>query len=275
MSLMLGPVTGERKYSWIMAILGAAMLLAGSIFAVDWMNYAFQSGSLYSAAAKPVLTILAMILVLIAGKHRLEKRDWTLLLLAFCCMLPTDILMSLVVVSPSLSVGSSTFMIGGVLSIIAHIFLIIRVGRDFSAIKRFKIKDIWLPLLIYGIAAVVLLILWEDVVRVGHAVIGPIYTAFFCTTMWLAWETLRRKLFPAPNAWMVAIAATCWFVTEITGEIYNLGLGKISNISFNLVWVFYGTNVILWALSGYRWTKADQPLKLKSKVKGRQVARVR
>lgn len=273
MTLMHGPVTNERKIIFILIILAAAMLLAGSIFAVDWMNYAFQSGSLYSAAAKPGLTLLAMSLVLIAGRNRLEKRDWTLLLLAFCCMLPTDILMSLVVVSPSLSVGSSTFMIGGILSIIAHIFLILRVGRDFSAIKQLKLKDLWLPVLIYGFAAVVLLILWEDVVRVGHALIGPIYTAFFCTTMWLAWETVRRKLYPAPNAWMVAIAATCWFATEITGEIYNLGLGNISDISFNLVWVFYGTNVFLWALSGYRWTKDDRATK--KPVKGRQVARAR
>lgn len=229
-------------------------MLAGSIYAVDWTNYGYQNGSLYSAIAKPVLTLLAMILVLIAGKNRLEKRDWTLLLLAFCCMLPTDILMSLVVFSPSLSVGSSVFMVGGVLSILAHIFLIIRIGRDFSAIKQLRVKDIWLPVLIYGIAAFIILILWKDIVRVGHGLIGPIYTAFFCTTMWLAWETVRRKLYPTPNAWMCAIAASCWFVTEISREIYNLGLGTASEVCFCLVWVFYGANVLLWALSGYRWT---------------------
>lgn len=99
----------------------------------------------------------------------------------------------------------------------------------------------------------ILVVLWNDISRVGHAAIAPAYTAFFCTTMWLAWETVRRGLYPKPNAWMVAIAATCWFATEITGEIYNLGMGNISNIFFCLVWVFYGTNVILWALSGYRW----------------------
>ncbi len=248
-------VIQDRKFPWLLAVLGAALLLAGSVFAVDWMNYTFQSGSLYSAAAKPVITLLAMLLVLTAGSSRLEKRDWTLLLLAFACMLPTDILMSLVVVSPALSVGSSVFMIGGILSITAHIFLIIRVGRGFSAVKNFTLKDAWLPVLIYGIAAVIVLILWQDLVRVGHAVIGPVYTAFFCTTMWLSWETVRRRLYPAPNAWMAALAATCWFATEITGEVYNLGLGAISNIFFCLVWVFYGANVFLWALSGYRWVK--------------------
>ena len=257
MSLSLESVTHDRKFRWILIILGAALLLAGTVYAADWMNYFFQNGALYPAIAKPFITLLAMLLVLIAGRNKLEQRDWTLLLLAFCCMLPTDILMSLVVVSPTLGVGGWVFMVGGVLSIIAHIFLILRVSRGWVAIKKFTLKDLWLPALIFGAAAIIVVILWSDLVRVGHAVIGPVYTAFFCTTMWLSWETVKRKLYPAPNAWLVAVAATCWFATEIFGEIYNLGLGTISNIFFCLVWVVYGANVILWALSGYRWTKAE------------------
>ncbi|MBN1689618.1 MAG: hypothetical protein JW901_01190 [Dehalococcoidia bacterium] len=248
-----GAVLQGARRIWVFALLGATLLLAGSVFGVDWTNYFYGTGSLYPAIAKPGITLLSMIIVLIAGRYALERKDWTLLLLAFCCMLPTDILMSVVVAVPGMTVGGLTFMIGGVLSIIAHIFLIIRVGRGFGYFKSFKLAEIWLPVLIYGSAVVVMLVLWNDVVRVGHAVIGPAYTAFFCTTTWLAWETVRRKLYPAPNAWMVAIAATCWYATEITGEVYNLGLGNISQVMFCLVWVFYGTNVVLWALSGYRW----------------------
>lgn len=242
---------GKRKV--VYSILGLTLLLAGSVYGADWMNYFNKTTSLYPAIAKPCITLLAFVLVLIAGVHKLERRDWVLLLLAFCCMLPTDILMSLVVVSPTLSVGGWVFMVGGVLSIIAHVFLIIRVGRGLHYLKKFQFKDLWLPLVIYGSAAAIVVFLWPDLVRVGHAVIGPVYTAFFCTTMWFAWETVRRKLYPATNAWFAALAATCWFATEILGEIYNLGLGTLSNITFGLVWVFYGANVVLWALSGYRW----------------------
>ena len=71
--------------------------------------------------------------------------------------------------------------------------------------------------------------------------------------MWFAWKTVHHKLLPRPNAWMAAIAATYWFAIEITGEIYNLALEDISEIMCRLVWVFYGTNVVLWALSGFRW----------------------
>ena len=243
----------DKNRKIVFIILGFTLILAGSVFGADWMNYFNGTKSLYPAIAKPCITLLAFILVLIAGAHKLDKRDWTLLLLAFLCMLPTDILMSVVVVSPSLSVGGWVFMVGGVLSIIAHVFLIIRVGRGLHYLKKFKSKDIWLPVGIYASAVIILVSLWPHLVRVGHAVIGPVYTAFFCTTMWFAWETVRRKLYPAINAWMVALAATCWYATEILGEIYNLGLGTLSEITFGLVWVFYGANVILWALSGFRW----------------------
>ena len=247
---------GKRKAVYI--VLMFTLLLAGSVFAADWMNYAYANGSLYPAIAKPCITLLAFVLVLMAGRHRLERRDWLWLLLAFLCMLPTDILMSLVVVSPALGVGGWVFMLGGVLSIIAHVFLIIRVGRGLHYLKKIKLKELWLPLVIYGTGALLIVLLWPNLVKVGHAVIGPIYSAFFCTTMWFAWETVRRKLYPAPNAWMAALAATCWFATEILGEIYNLQMGGISAITFCLVWVFYGTNVVLWALSGYRWHAAEK-----------------
>jgi len=246
----------RSKLTWIFIVLGVTILLAGSVFGMDWANYFLGTSALYPAIGKPVITLLAMVLVLSIGKDKLSSKDWWLLFAAFCCMLPTDILMSVVVVSPSLSVGGWVFMLGGVLSIIAHIFLILRLAsHGLNYFKTFKITDAWLPVLIYGSAAVILIILWPDVVRVGHAAIAPAYTAFFCTTMWFAWEAVRRKLLPRPNASMAAIAATCWFATEITGEIFNLSLGNISEIMFRLVWIFYGTNVVLWSLSGYRWVK--------------------
>lgn len=244
----------SKKLTWVFIVLGTTLLLAGSVFGVDWANYFLGTSALYPAIGKPIITVLAMVLVLSIGKNKLGNKDWWLLFAAFCCMLPTDILMSVVVVSPSLSVGSSVFMVGGVLSIVAHIFLIIRLAsHGLPYFKKYKLTDLWLPMLIYGSAAVILIVLWPDVVRVGHAAIAPAYTAFFCTTMWFAWETVRYELLPRPNAWMAAVAATCWFCTEITGEIYNLSMGNISEVVFRLVWVFYGTNVILWALSGFKW----------------------
>lgn len=253
MTVKKGEAIGKQKFTWIVVILGFTLVLAGSVFGADWMNYFNGTSSLYPAIGKPCITLLAFLIVLLTGKNYLERRDWILLFMAFLCMLPTDVLMSVVVVDPELSVGSSTFIIGGVLSIMAHIFLILRVSRGLGYLKHMKLREFWLPVLIYGSAVVILIVLWPNIVKVGHAAIAPAYTAFFCTTMWFSWETVRRKLYPIQNALMVAIAATCWYATEILGEIYNLQMGSLSEITFGLVWVFYGTNVILWALSGIRW----------------------
>ena len=89
----------------------------------------------------------------------------------------------------------------------------------------------------------ILVVLWKDVATGGACRHRPGLYRLLLHHHVVCWETVRRQLYPKPNAWMAAIAATCWFATEITGEIYNLGLGNISEIFFRLVWVFYGTNV--------------------------------
>ncbi|MBN1533105.1 MAG: hypothetical protein JXA20_10620 [Spirochaetes bacterium] len=257
-------LTGSKK-KLVFAILGAALLLAGSFLAVDWMVYLYGiRGNLYPGIAKPCLTLLSMVLVLMIGSNCLDRRDRTLLILAFCCMLPTDVIMSAVVLIPGMTVGGWLFMAGGVLSILAHICLIVRFGRGFPYFKK-EWRDangiaslwsvLWPGILILASAVLVMAVLWDDILRVGHQVIGPVYTAFFCATAWLAWLTVRFRLYPAPNAWMAALAATCWYLTEITGEIYNIGIGEISLVMFRIVWVFYGTTVVLMALSGFRWTR--------------------
>jgi hypothetical protein len=240
----------------IIGVVLLAVVVLSSALSVDWMNYVYQSGSIYSFYAKPLVTLLSMILVLLMKKYSIK--GWWLLLAAFVCMFVTDILMSIVPLSATETVGGTTFMIGGILSILAHALLILRIREKWYCVKHLTWKRAWLPILIYGVAVVAIAILWEDVVRVGHAMLAPIYTFFFCTTMWFAWETVRSKLYPTINAVMMGLAATGWFFTEILGEIYNLQIGPISAIAFNIVWVFYGSNVILWALSTIDWNSKQE-----------------
>jgi len=260
---LTGEVLSKAKLKWVLGIVGLILFIAGSMFAVDWMIYLYKiEGNYYAGVAKPTISLLCLVLVVLIGKNYLDRRDWVLLLLAFCFMLPTDILMSVVGLNPDVPVDSPIFMVGGVLSIFAHIVLIIRLGRGFPYFKsswkerypdQTLLGKIWLPLAVYGSAVIAIIILWDDMALVGHTVIGPIYTAFFCTTTWFAWETVRYKLYPRLNAWFAALAATCWYLTEITGEIYNIGIGDISEIIYRIIWIFYGTNVVLFALSGFRW----------------------
>ena len=265
---MIAPISGqplpERKRTQLLGALGVQLLLAGSFLSADWMTFAYGlRASLYAGVAKPTLTLVSLLLVLAIGRNHVDEKDRRLLLFAFLCMFPTDILMSIVSLTPNMPVDSPVFMAGGLLSIVAHVFLIVRFGRGFPYLRRTGAANagrswafrLWLPLAIYGSAVVLVLVLWNDMARVGHLVIGPIYTAFFCTTTWFAWETVRYGLLPRRNAWFGAIAATCWYLTEITGEIYNIGIGSASEIAYRIVWVFYGTNVILMGLSGFNWDR--------------------
>jgi hypothetical protein len=72
-------ILSGRQRAWVLGIVGAILLLAGSVFGVDWINYFHQTGSLYPAIGKPVITLMAMILVLNTGKYALGSRDWWLL----------------------------------------------------------------------------------------------------------------------------------------------------------------------------------------------------
>ncbi len=245
--------TQKSRNTLVAVLVFLSTILLVSAMTVDWMNFFYGSTSIYSYYAKPIVTFLCLILVALMKPQSIK--GWLILLIAFVCMVVTDILMSIVPLNASETVGGTTFMIGGILSIIAHILLIIRINSNWYCIKHLTWKRAWLPLVIYGSAAIVIIILWKDVVAVGHGVLAPIYTFFFCTTMWFSWETLRSKLYPKANAIMMGLASTGWFLTEIVGEIYNLQLGTISGIAFNLVWIFYGTNVILWALSTIDWEK--------------------
>ena len=117
---------------------------------------------------------------------------------------------------------------------------------------------LWLPALVLVLWAAVLVPLAGPMIRVGHLLIGLVYSGLVATSTWVAWETVRFQLYPKLNAWLVGIAMTCWFATEILGETYNVQIGPISDVTFNFVWIFYGTTVVCVALSGYRW-KPEQP----------------
>jgi hypothetical protein len=249
----------------VLSLVGLMLLLAGSFIAVDWMIFLFGIDTIYAGVAKPVMSFLCLVLVLLIGRDEIDRRDRVLLIVAFACIVPTDILMSLVVFSPGMSVSSPAFMVGGVLSIVAHLTLIIRHGRGFPYLRSGFRRGmgvhgfwsfVWLPLLLYGLFLLAVIPLLAPMSRVGHLLIGLVYSFVVATSMWIAWETVRFELYPKPNAWMVGVATTCWFFTEVFGETYNVQLGLISDLAFNFVWIFYGTNIVCLALSGYSWGPA-------------------
>ena len=261
------PVSGEvlvpPKRTVVVIILAFLLMAAGSMFTTDWLILLYDlEGVVWAAALKALTSFTSFVLVLLIGRNYLDKRDRSLLLLAFCCMVPIDIITSTIGVSESLDVSGGLFMVAGVLSIIAHTILALRHGRRFPYLRKSWrelygpqtfLQKYWILLLVVATAVVSMAILWQDMVRINHQVIGPVYTLFFCLNTWFAWETVRYRLYPRPNAILAALAMTGWYLTEIVGEVSNIEIGLVSDVAFNLVWVFYGANVVLVALSGYRW----------------------
>jgi len=257
----------QRKRNLVISLVGVILLLAGSFIAFDWAIYLFGIETIYAGVAKPVVSLICLILALLVGSDGVDRRDTLLLVIAFLLIVPVDILMSVVVFSPEMSVSSPAFMTGGVLSILAHLVLLVRHGRGFpylrSEFRRERGKAslgsfLWLPALIFSVWALVLISLFEPMARVGHLLIGLVYSGLAAASTWVAWETVRFELYPKLNGWLVGIAMSCWFATEILGETYNVQIGPISDVAFNFVWIFYGTTVVCVALSGYRW-KPEPP----------------
>lgn len=263
----LKPVTGEvlsgRKKGAVLAILGILLLIAGSMYAVDWMIFIYRiEGVYYAAVMKATTSFLSFVMALMIGKNFLDRRDRNLLIAAFCCMVPTDIITSTIGVSKTLTVSGGLFVAAGVLSIIAHAVLAVRHGRGFPYLRRsWKelygpqnfLQKYWILMLVVAVVVVVMAVLWDHIVRINHQILAPVYSAFFCFNAWVSWETVRYRLYPRPNAILAALAMTGWYLTEIIGEVSNIQIGDISIMAFNMVWVVYGANVILVALSGYRW----------------------
>ena len=257
------PVSGRKK-TMVFILLGVILIVFGTFYAVDWMNYLYGLENLYTSYAKGFVSLLCAVIAWMIGTNYVDKKDALLLKLAFLCIVPTDILMGIVAVNSKASAATilTAFIIGAVLSITAHVLLIIRHGRGFGWVRPSKsgrsiASALALPLLFVVMGAVTFLLLADGLAKVGLFYPGLAYVIIIVISLWVAWEAVRNRLYPKINAYIIAIAITCWFLTEIFGSIYNIQIGTPSLICFNIVWIFYTPTAVLLALSGYRWKEAD------------------
>ena len=257
------PISGPKKVL-VFTILGIIIFVFGTFYAVDWVNYLYGLENLYTSYAKGLVSLLCAFIAWMIGTNYVDKKDALLLKLAFLCIVPTDILMGIVAVNSKASAGTilTAFIIGAVLSITAHVLLIVRHARGFGWVRpsksgRSMISSLALPLLCVAMGATLFLSLAKGLAKVGLFYTGIAYTVIIVISLWVAWEAVRNRLYPKLNAYMIAVAITCWFLTEVFGSIYNIQIGTPSLICFNIVWIFYTPTAVLLALSGYRWKEAD------------------
>ncbi|HEX2979132.1 MAG TPA: hypothetical protein VHO48_02605 [Anaerolineaceae bacterium] len=247
--------SNERTFPFILA--GLILFLTGSFISIDWMNYLSGTDSIYPAYIKPVISLLCLVIACGALRFGLDRKDARLLAVIYACILIVDVTMSIYVYAPPSTLTSTAFLIGAALSIVAHLLLIVRHARGFAFLR--SAKKSWLyrfgfPLAFYLPVIVILLLLTPQLNRVNQFWPSIVYALILTTSLWIAWETVRQKLFPRPNAWLIALGVTSWFITELVGVVHNIEIGALSDIAMNLTWLFYMPAILLLAFSGYRWS---------------------
>ena len=249
----------SKTLKWAFAFTGLILFVTGSFISIDWLTF-FKGGSyLYPAVAKPVVSTLCAVVAFLAWKKNLGKSDFIYLALTFACVVIVDITMSVYVYSSNKALANSIFMVGAVLSIVAHVFLVLRHARGFKFFSEKTgkyagfLSRFGFPAAFYLPVIAILLVLSPSLMQVGQFWPSLIYALVLTTSLWVAWEAFRRGFFPKPNAWLLALGVTCWFVCELVGVVHNIQIGTLSDLAMRLTWHFYMPGILLLALSGHQF----------------------
>jgi hypothetical protein len=245
----------DAKLKTAFLLAGLILFITGSFISIDWMNTFTGSQSFYPAYAKPAVSILCALIVFLSWGRKLDRKDYWLLASAFLCIVIVDITMSIYVYSANKALGSAVFFVGAALSIVAHILLIIRHAKGFHFLRGGDgfFKKYGFALAFYLPVIVIFLALIPFLNKVGQFWPPLIYAIILTTSLWVAWEAFRHRLFPRTNAWLIALGVTFWFVCELVGVVHNIEIGFLSTLAMNLTWHFYMPAILLLAFSGFKF----------------------
>ncbi|PJI08198.1 MULTISPECIES: lysoplasmalogenase family protein [Clostridium] len=84
--------------------------------------------------------------------------------------------------------------------------------------------------------------------------IASIYAILLPYSVYTSYKTLKRKIYPKDNCYLVSIAMTLFLLCDINVGISHTFLNH-NGISTLLVWTFYLPSQVLLALSGYDFKK--------------------
>lgn len=249
------PQTVNPRLWLVIAASAGALFITGSFFSIDWINHLYGTGSVYPAFAKPVVSLLCALIVFAIGKNGLGAKDTLLLVAAYVCIVIVDAAMSVWVYHDDASLKKAAFLVGAILSILAHILLIIRHARGFRFLRSDTplARRMAFPLCFYAPVAVIFAFLAAPLHAAGQFYPSLFYALILTTSLWVGWETVRDRLFPAQNAWLIATGVSSWFATEIIGVLYNIRVESIAPYCMIMTWLFYMPAILLIALSGHRW----------------------
>jgi hypothetical protein len=247
-----------KKKRLVVFLVLAIVVIYGAFLSLDWLRF-FQRGDPFLRASvflsrnlKLATTALNLALVFIAAGDAAGRRDSRIMGLIFVLILVGDALLLQGLVTP-----------GVVLFLAVQILLMVRNGAGLAAyFSGGRWRAHALPILA-GTALVVTGTVWLNVALLGpllgHGGLFPLIAAYslvFGLSLWIAWMSLAVASFQKPNALLIALGMTLFYVCDI-----NVGIGlspdrtSLRLLAENLIWFFYTPALTLLALSVYDFRK--------------------
>ena len=251
------------KQKRVAILLGLIIFLTASFLTFDWTQYFLDVVRVsdpeltYTRIAKTLTSVLIFVLALSVGDDGINETDPRKLRWAFVAIFAGDIMFLLNEIHPAFDyVAILSFLVGQVL-------LVLRNGQGFRAYFRRKSGlGAYAGEIVLGLAIVVItgllfaLTLLENLQGSPLLYVIAVYALFLDVSLWTGWTALRAGYFPKPNARLIALGATCFFVGDyLVGFNLSLEPSLQRAATVFLTWAFYAPAITLLALSGYRWAK--------------------
>lgn len=242
------------------------IVFLGFIFLIrDWyvffschqLTECIHDASYFQYIIKFSITFLAGCLTFIIGRGYISKLDRYLLQIAFIVTICADFSLKILQNKDVSQTHIDKTLLGILLLIIVHTFLILRHSRVSATDKHFPnalliAESVFLFL-------VILILVGKLSLSIG---LITSYVVFLIASVITAWRAPLNSFFPKKNALMIRWGMILFLLCDIqVGLSYWLNqenssmLNTMSHIANNFVWFFYTPALVLLSLSGFRKTK--------------------
>ncbi|WP_411680313.1 lysoplasmalogenase family protein [Clostridium thailandense] len=211
----------------------------------NYLDFNYWGRSNYSNIIKYIGILLCLLLAFLIGEDGYSREDTYLLQLALTLTAAADLCLLIL----------DKFILGVFIFCIVQITYIIRHSGG-----KIKKKDIY-NLIISILITIFVTTMFIRFIDYKLLLIGSIYAILLLYSVYTAWKTFSRNVYPITNCYLVSIAMTLFLLCDInvgaSNIIRQLGIShdNIGMISNFLVWIFYLPSQVLLAISGYKKIK--------------------
>lgn len=199
----------------------------------------------YVAIPKGLLSLSATVFVWFGLQDAIAKKDVVMLRVIFTCTFITD--MCVLAWTHFLPDLYMLLTVGGIVALPMLTTVIVRHTESFKAVKK---NDTLMLIVLYAIAFVIIVYLYELLQQYNILVISIVYALLLVPVAWSGYLVRRSVFFPAHSRWMIPAATTSYFIMDVIGIFYNVRYGPNPDIFYFFTWPLYAVFLILIPLSG-------------------------